>query len=240
MKLWVFGDSYSIDHYKSPGVSNWQPIDKSWVDLTSDYLRADETTITAQPGVSNSWIYQEVLKVIESFTSNDLVIIQLTSKTREWLIERHPALSNWQGLYDFKDTDITKDEELALKYYQRYLHNHNTINSHYDMLVRALMFIAKNTESKMLFLPGFDPLPGCTGTLGDICYGEFNESINHNIYYKHHHHDPRVNHMHEVNHKILASKICNFSQNHECVNLLTGFERGFINMNNYKEIKQIA
>lgn len=239
MRLRVFGDSYSIDHYKFPPDNiRWQDINKSWVDLVAEQLEVEETIITAQPGVSNSWIYYEILQVIETFTSEDIIIIQLTSKTREWLIERHPTLANWQGIHDHKSLDLTSNETDALRKYKKYLNNDLNLILSYDMFVRALMFIASNTSANILILPGFDPVPGCTGTLGDICFGEFD--MDPNLYYTYHSPDPRVNHMHEVNHKILASKICNFFQNHECVNLLTGFKRGFININNYKEIQQIA
>jgi|AntAceMinimDraft_1070359.scaffolds.fasta_scaffold40763_3 hypothetical protein len=236
MTLWVFGDSYSVDSQNTTGSTNWQTIDKSWTELLVDLLGVSKKHVIARPGVSNEWIYGQLLREKDNFKQDDYVIIQPTCSSRKWLIERFPEISNWQ--FSSLDKRLTKNEINALNLYQRYLINDEINLYNYDMVIRAFMFIAQSIPSvKILIIPGFHNISGITGSLGNVCFGEFVNSTIEDKYYHYHKNDPRINHMHESNHKILAKKIHDFFILNYLVDLTSGFESKFINNSNYRENK---
>ena len=239
--LWVFGDSYSADSkdWNSGQKYGAQSLDNTWYELLSKKLKVSNVLLHSQKGVANEWIYTEVITHQSSFDDGDYVIIQLTSQNRKWFLRDSPELSN---IFYSQIHYNNKDEKKAVEYYKKYLHSDFMDILHYDMLVCALQFMAKTLQKKVkvLILPGFQPVPGITGTLGDVCNSEFSNFELQEKYYYHHRADPRINHMHEENHKILADKIYGFFKKYEHVDLTAGFVSKFINTNNYKEIQQIT
>lgn len=235
MTLWVFGDSYTADGRKSVGSNNWQHIEATWIELLAERLSVSNKTVIAMPGVSNEWIYGKLLQEKNNFQSGDYIVIQPTCSTRRWLIERCPELANWQHL-PVNNKILTQYEISALESFRKHLINEQVELYNYDMFIRAVMFISQSlTENRILIIPGFHNIPGIVGSLGDICFGEFVNSTVEDKFYQYHKNDPRINHMHEVNHRILTEKIYNFFKFGELIDLTTGFNTKFITENNYKQ-----
>ena len=240
MKLWIFGDSYSADGRKdASGKINWQNIDKSWIELLQEKLNIPVVTVYAAPGVANEWIFSNVLEHRASFTSDDYVVVQLTCSLRRWFFEDRPWTSNFLGAGT--TPDLSKNEKKALEFYRKYLINRRADISNYRMMEMALKSVALDVNApSILVIPGFDPIQGIKGTLGDICFGEFDDPNLIGKYYAYHNFDPRINHMHEENHKILANKIFNYFQTWQEIDLTSGFKNKFINSSNYKQNNQLT
>ena len=238
MTLWVFGDSYTADGRKTKGSNNWQDIDKTWVELLQQKLNNPNLNIHASPGAANEWIFNELVKYQDQFTSEDYIIVQLTCSSRRWFFKDKPEMSNFQ--YS-PAVNLSKNEIKALENYKRYLLNETANDANYKMLEYALKFVAlQENAPKMLVLPGFDPIRGIIGSLGHVCFGEFEDQELIGKYYVDHKNDPRINHMHEENHKILANKIYNYFQDWEPIDLTSDFKNKFINSSNYKETYQLT
>jgi len=240
MNLWVFGDSYTADGRNTVGSNNWQHIDKTWFEQLAEKLDVSKKYNLAIPGVSNEWIYGKILQEKDNFQKDDYIVIQPTCASRRWLFEDHPDFSNWQNL-PVNNKILTRGEISALNLFKRHLINEQAETYNYDMFIRAVMFIAQSLpENKILIMPGFHPIPGIIGTLGNVCFGEFLDSSIENKYYEYHKNDPRINHMHETNHTILATKIYNFFKFNQTVDLTAGFDHSFINKSNYKQNNQLT
>jgi hypothetical protein len=238
MTLWVFGDSYTADGRKTKGSDNWQDIDKNWVELLQEKLGEVQLNIHASPGAANEWIFNEVQEHIDEFTPNDFVVVQLSCPSRRWFFEDRPEASNFQ--YS-PGVNLSKNEEKALEIYKRNLLNERADAANYKMIEMALKSVAVNEEAPaMAVIPGFDSIRGIKGTLGNVCFGEFENQDLVGKYFVDHTNDPRVNHMHEENHKILADKIYNYFKTWQIIDLTSDFKSGFINSSNYKKTNQLT
>tara|TARA_B110000503_G_scaffold134037_1_gene212450 strand:- start:971 stop:1690 length:720 start_codon:yes stop_codon:yes gene_type:complete len=238
MTLWVFGDSYTADGRKTVGSDNWQDIDKNWVELLQEKLNNPILHIHASPGAANEWIFSKVLEHQDMFAVDDYVVVQLSCSSRRWFFEDKPEMSNFQ--YS-PGVNLSKNEQKALESYKRYLINEKANLANYQMIEMALKVVAGGDNAPaMLIIPGFDPIRGIKGTLGHVCFGEFDNEDLIGKYYVDHKNDPRINHMHEENHKILADKIFNYFQTWQQIDLTSGFKSKFINSSNYKQNKQLT
>lgn len=239
MKLWIFGDSYSADNamWNSGQTHGIQQIENPWYKILATSLKVDEIKLVSKKGVANDWIYSEVIKHQPQFQKDDYVVIQLTSRNRQWFFPEYPELSN---IFNSKVEYNNKEHSKAVDYYVKHLHHDLGDIIRYDMLVCALQFMAKTFEGflKILIIPGFNDVPGVKGNLGNICSGEFFDNNIQDKYYHYHRADPRINHMHEENHIILANKIFNFFISYKPVDLTVDFKSKFINISNYKKVTQ--
>lgn len=239
MNLWIFGDSYSSSSadWAEGQAYGSQTIEKSWFEILAELLTVDKINLHSQKGVANEWIYSEIIKNQALFEKGDYVVIQLTSKNRKWFLIDHPSLSN---IFNSEIQWNNKEQAKAIEGYKKHLHTDLLDIIHQDMMICALQYIAKTLEDnvKVLIVSGFDKIPGVTGSLGDICFGEFTDRSIQDKYYFHHRADPRINHMHEENHKVLAEKIYNFFDSFEHVDFTSGFKTKFINQINYKKVQQ--
>ena len=155
MKLWAFGDSYTIDGRQTASADIiWQNIDKSWVELLQKKLNSSALNIFAAPGVANEWIFNNVLEQCVNFKSDDVVVVQLTCASRRWFFEDRPWTSNF--LWASDTDDLSKNEKTALEFYRRYLINRRADLSNYRMIEMALKSIALDVNApSILVIPGF-------------------------------------------------------------------------------------
>jgi hypothetical protein len=223
MALWVFGDSFSVERVDVPDTT----VPLLWAEILATNLKLEHYHSHAQWGVSNEYILEQFLTHQLEYKTGDCIIIQLTNSSRQWFIKDHPELSN------FYVTDIdqwlTKEQVEAINMYIAHLHRDELDEMRYFLMVKTLERLTQEiADCKILILPGFHPFPGVYGTLTDICNKEFISDASRKQWYTKNIIDTRANHFSQDNHFILASKITNFFQTGEPLDLLNGFKQGFL------------
>ena len=226
MNLWIYGDSFSVPNNKDSGV------EKTWLEIVSNNLNLRVQNFS-EMGISNDFIYHEIIRTNKEWCENDLVIVQLTAPWREWFFEDFPHLSNFSNCSWHKDLEDA--QVAAVEEYSKYLVNDRKHLVQYHMIQTALKHFARN-NIKMLVLPGFHHVEEIPGTLSTICFNEFDSQDTANKFYKYHKLDPRINHLSKENHKILGNRITNFFLKGELPNLIDGYEQNIISIDTYKEI----
>ncbi len=222
MALWVFGDSFSVTY---PYLDNQEY--HLWHELLTTNLDLVGQHNYAQWGVSNEYIIDQVLTYRLQFKPGDHIIIQLTSSARQWFFKDHPELANFY-VSDI-DSFLTKDQCTALQMYVTYLQRTDIDDLRYTLFTAALQLLVQVfNECKILILPGFDKIPGITGTLMDICNGEFISAESRNTWYCNNNIDPRFNHFGKENHELLATQIMQYFQTGKIINLHEGYKKGFL------------
>jgi len=214
--LWFFGDSYSIE-VPHEGHEYWD-YDNNWMSYIAQDLPIEQTFISSQYGVSNDFIFKSFIEHTSQYQSNDCVIVQLTGKSRKWFFENEPHWSNIFNSFGFPP-----DQQNAIEYYQRYLHNDQLDNIQYTAYVYAITCVIQaRPDVKFLILPGFDAVPNVNGTLTtDVCNKELKDPSK--FYEKYNGQDPRLNHMSQENHRILADKLVDYFTNGTLLDLTTDF-----------------
>ena len=230
MKLWIFGDSFSIpSEFKHECLWNYT---ENWIDqVAADLEIKNGISNFSQFGCSNDYIFKNLIEQSNNFNKNDYVIIQLTSGSRKWFFEDEPALSNLNKLNPLA---FKKEQYTAIKYYINNLQNQNLDDIQYTAYVYALLYLmSAKPNVNFVVLPGFTDFPGVNGNLyDDVCEKEFEDSSVRDVFYKKTGYDPRLNHMTHENHKVLAEKIVNKFKNNEMIDLTTGFETKIYNKYN--------
>lgn len=225
MALWVFGDSFSVarPNINKGNISSWS----LWHEIVATNLGFAGYQNYAQWGVSNEYILEKFLNHQLEFNFGDYIVIQLTSSSRQWFFKDRPEIANFY-LADI-DQVVESNEHRAIELFTTYLHRHEIDELRYFMLVKALERIAQELSyCKILFLPGFHPVPGATGTMLDICNGEFISEESKKDWYNINDIDPRPNHIGEENHYLLGNRISEFFQTGKLVDLTNGYKTGFL------------
>lgn len=223
MKLWVFGDSYSIG--SSFKHENLWHYDENWIDIVAGNLSIDQANIEnfSQFGVSNDYIFKTVIENYNNFSIDDCVIIQLTGPNRKWFFPNDPSLSNFVSM---REGNHPKQIQTALDYYIRHLQNDQLDDIQYTAYVYSIQYMMLVKPGiKFLVVPGFADYPGVTGNLTEhVCDAEFSSSEVLSKFYKKTGWDPRLNHMTMDNHRVLASKVANYFKTNQPIDLTTGFK----------------
>lgn len=219
-KLWIFGDSFSMP----------QPLDSEFIPWTAQLaatLKVEESLNFAQPGVSNDYIFDQIVKNLNNSQNGDYVVIQQTHKSRQWFFE-DPTIAN----YSLRDINkyISKDQDFALRQYVTHLQKDSIDELRFLQFGLSLERISAILQHvRILILPGFHEIPGVIGTLAQVCDEEFVDlSVINKFYESNDGKDPRINHLSGNNHKILADKIFEFFDQGKLVDLTTGFEKHFL------------
>lgn len=245
MTLWTFGDSFSYDIKfledsnvvrQAGKYPNFIPLKDNWVNLVAKKLGNNVKQINdSEAGCANEYIFYKFKQRLQEFKEGDCVIICLTSANRRWLIERSPHLANWSHCnFDPDNDNVTEKERVAVTEYAKHLYSDTASYAIYDAILWATIHAAEELELlgvKVLILPGFERVPGVNGTLKDVCYNEFDGKKTIDKFYTKTN-DNRWNHLNEVNHKILADKVCKFFTNFEMVDLTNNFEKNIYTKNN--------
>ena len=221
--IWFFGDSYSVP-LTYPGIKEkcWN-YESVWSETLAEKLDMPRS-YRAMYGVANEWIFAQVMEEVPSFESGDVVIIQTTSSSRRWFFKDRPDLGNFINTIT---NGLSKEEEKALEMYTSYLYHEEQNDMFYSAFLYSfahMAYVYKKDNVKIVILPGFH---GCPGVLGDltssVCDKEFKDIGVRNNFYKKHKWDPRINHMSQENHYILAEKLYNNIAKNEQLNLTNGF-----------------
>jgi hypothetical protein len=225
MALWIFGDSFSVarENINKGDIDNW-PL---WHELLANNLGLAGYLNYAQWGVSNEYILEQFLTRQMEYEPGDCIVIQLTSSSRQWFFKDRPEIANFY-IANMQDA-VTNNEAKAIEMYIKYLHRPEMDELRYFMLVKTLEKISQDLNyCKILILPGFHQAPGVTGTLMDICTGEFESDDSRNKWYDKHNIDPRPNHFGQENHTLLGYRTIEFFQTGKLVDLLNDYRRGFL------------
>lgn len=230
MKLWIFGDSYSIpldyvdsDTALKAGV-NSENYYTNWIKEVSNNLHVDELKIYSNFGVSNEWIFKNVMEQSNNFSPEDYVIVQLTNSNRHWWFPDEPAASNLaQSVFD---PSWSKDKKKAIENHLKYLQNDQMDNLIYSSVIYSFMYVKLALPGiKMLLLPGWGSGPDTIGNLTvNVCDAEFDSEKTQQAFYSKTGYDSRLNHMSIDNHLVLANKVIDYFENQVPVDLTTGFK----------------
>lgn len=229
MKLWVFGDSYSIAiSYLDSADAVKAHIDKTiyttnWIEEVANRLPITELEVFSNFGISNEWIFKNVMEQSNNFGPDDYVIVQLTNSDRHWFFTEEPAASN---LAQCTNSLWSREKKKAIEGYLKYLHNDQLNSLIYSSIIYSFMYVKQVLPSiKMLFLPGWGTAPGVIGNLtSNVCDAEFDNVNTQKLFYSKTGYDPRLNHMTIGNHYVLANKVIESFTNQTPIDLTTGFE----------------
>tara|TARA_B110000503_G_scaffold11822_1_gene15973 strand:+ start:286 stop:1005 length:720 start_codon:yes stop_codon:yes gene_type:complete len=230
MKLWIFGDSFSIPiSFLGEPFAVKAKIDPNiyktnWIEEVANKLSIDELQVFAEFGVSNEWIFKEAFDQAKNFKSNDYIIVQLTNSNRHWFFPNEPSESNLHQMWTHPDWSTGKKK--AVEGYLKYLHNDELDNIIYSAIIYSFMYVKQSVPNlKMLFLPAWGMAPETIGNLtSNVCDGEFDSPETQQKFYLKTGYDPRLNHMSIDNHYVLANKVINYFNKHIPVNLTDGFK----------------
>lgn len=229
-KLWIFGDSYSIPlEFLVQKEAVKASIDPSvyttnWIEQVEKKLNPDKLNVHAQFGVSNEWVFKEVMEKSNSFGPQDCVVIQMTNSNRHWWFPEMEAESNLTQMLSHPDWG--KEKKKAIELHLKYLQNDNMDNLIYSSIICSFWYIKLALPGlKLLFLPGWGRAPETIGNLTtDVCDKEFDSNKTQTKFYNKTGFDSRLNHMSIENHYILADKVGDYFINQTPVDLTAGFK----------------
>lgn len=228
-KLFIFGDSFSAgteeilkwkkDYKKNVNLEETTP----WSTILADKLDVTNVGNFALMGCSNEYIFSQFYNCCTKNLINkeDFIIFQTTSKYRHWFFEKYPEFTTTLTVID---KDFLSNEQVnALKKYETYLQNDKSDIYIFTSLVYAMMYF-KTVFPKLLILSGWHSSPDCIGNLTDVDTNEFvHPDLKQKFFNKNNKVDSRINHLNQLNHKILADKILNFFNNNQPIDLTKDF-----------------
>ena len=223
MTLWVFGDSYVEDNN----------VDYQWFKQLGKLLKQPVNAI-GQPGLSNDFISNQVyLRALTGDIKRDDFVIQIqTQYSRTWFFEDRPHLSNFVHHTDATQIGMTPQEKQATTEWIKHLYNDKQLiwqtyaNSH-----ASVSILDHYCGCRSLVLPAFwnqveafNPYIGVSGSLTEsISYLEFESQQEYASTLAQPGGDPRINHLNEHNHGVLAQKIYTAITQSGHLDLMTGF-----------------
>lgn len=239
--LYVFGDSYSCDSKYYNSVNNERihkffPLEKNWTSILSEKLTGNvEHVNESVVGCANEFIFHRLMTRMSEFKQGDHVVVSTTSVNRRWLLEHRPDVALHRATSNIDvEPGITKEERAAILQYTKYLHSDIAAESIHDAIFWATVHTAQSVENlgvKFLIIPGFKNMPGVNGNLFDLSNSEFDNPETFDKFHKRAP-DLRWNHLTEVNHKILASKVFDFFTGNKMIDLTAGFQKNIYTKNN--------
>lgn len=235
-KLIILGDSFG---FVDP------TYDYLWQLSVASNLKRDLVSIAAN-GAASNWLLSKLLYAEAGINEDDLLVLVVPYWERLCIWPQSPDLTSLacldslgkHELSDAKWKPYTKKEQQAFESYFLYLKNDEFTRSLYAALMHWVNSIGSRLKQKPLILFGFKSeystiqLNNCdiaSGCLFDVCINEF-KSIDtwYNIIENTPFVDPRINHLSECNHKVLAEKLIEYYTTGTVPNLTQGFHQFFI------------
>ena len=231
--LWVFGDSYALPYHTDEQESRIH-----WQFSLMKNLNCDSVKTFAAAGAANEWIYSQFTEQLNQITPNDFVVFVSTQVNRRWFFPDNIGSSNY-GVIQRGLADLSNEQKTALKYYMTYLDNPIMSFINFECLCNSIHRVSEKNKINLLILPGFEnqgyPISGryqVNGSLFDICINEVKgkdmDSWMHFISNIHKGLDPRVGHLSQDNHQILADKLAATFLKNKILNLEQGFREEFL------------
>ena len=229
--LYIFGDSFA--EYEDN-------IDWLWTDLVAATLGHDRTNFS-RGGSGLEYTFEQFEQCRASITQDDLVIICLTEATRVYFFKDFPVISAAESIHHVDPlvrSTITKDQLLAIKYYQTYfehIHMHK-MKFHLLNFLHSANALAAELKIKIIIIDSvlkdnidcnrYKNLIISNGSLVNV---SDNESVDHKILPTIHlRGDKRPNHLCRSNHAILAKKVVDTITTNVALDLTLGFNEKII------------
>lgn len=224
MKIWIFGDSYAQE----------QDCDYQWFKQLGKLLNVEVQTV-AYAGWSNDFITNQLYQycVNGDIHSEDFVVQIQTQYSRTWFFEDRPQLSNFVHHTDPQALGMTRDEKRAADSWVKHLYNpKGLIWQTYANSMATVGVTSHYAGCRCVVIPAFhnilepyNPYIGVSGTLTEcVSYLEYSDKESYTQALEQPGGDPRVNHLSEHNHGILAHKIADAIQTTGHIDLFTGFD----------------
>lgn len=210
--LWLFGDSYAVDH----------AVDWQWYKQLAK-LKNKIPHSMADYGVANSWISMQMFEYLNNghIQSGDTVVVVTTHCIRHWFLWDHPNVSNYQNMthLDPNHFGISRDQIRAIEYYYKHIQSGYQDAWLYDANTAWLNHYAeilKQRGIEFIILQGFsnatDIQPQGTTVVSNslfetVCTLEFKDQKTMDAWYERDIPDQRVNHMMKDNHTVLANAL---------------------------------
>ena len=237
-KIYFFGDSFTVDYQ-----TDW-----TWTRQVAQRLNVDGLVNHSMIGTSNDWILMQLRDNLKDITSNDIVIVVLTSLYRYWFFKDKPELSNYMiGNWDnFAKQTGDKSQVDAVKGYVTHLQRDDLDQFRFQQQVAWLKGTQKSYGFDMLVIPGFTMdidysgmIPVIGDMTGSVSNGEFKTAKDDEKWYSDGI-DTRYNHMLQVNHTITADKVVNSLLTKAPLDLQVGFNRFILEGHERLTHKQIG
>lgn len=226
-KLWIFGDSYgTITPEQYANCKEWH-----WISVLANTVADNKFMSICHYGASNEWIFLQFREHIQYIAEGDLVIVISTNIDRRWFFYDNVGSSN---LSVANVSNLSKEQITAIEQYILHLRNPVISPLLFDQFCHSLHYIAEKNKFNLLILPGFEergfPISGkysVTGSLFDVCKNEISgktvENWSKYIATKYNGDDPRIGHISEINHSVLAKKLIDTFNTGHPLDLNTGF-----------------
>lgn len=236
-RIWVFGDSFAKDRETSSYTHEPYP------NLLAKKLNTSVVNF-GKGGTSFDWVVYHYHDVMDLIQKGDVVIVVLTSTNRRWIFESTPSSIGSHSLEKTLKKTFNEEEIQVVK---KILSNpfSELVEKNIELFVELLSYHQKEKEFTAVVLPAFKDSQKCNinhsnviktkGFLHQISIDEVlceeDEDSEHVLmnFFKENI-DPRMNHMTEQNHKILADKLFYSIRNLTDVDLSEGFHKEVINI----------
>ena len=233
--LYIFGDSFASIHES-------EEISWTWTNTVAATLGHDQTNFGCG-GSGLEYTFEQFEQCRAFITQDDLVIICLTAATRGYFFKDHPVISaaDAESIRHFDPlvrSTITKDQLLAIKYYQTYfehIHMHK-MKFHLLNFLHSANALAAELKIKIIIIDSvlkdnidcnrYKNLIISNGSLVNV---SDNEAVDHKILPTIHlRGDKRPNHLCRSNHAILAKKVVDTITTNVALDLTLGFNEKII------------
>ena len=223
--LYIFGDSFA--EYEDN-------IDWLWTDLVAATLGHDRTNFS-RGGSGLEYTFEQFEQCRASITQDDLVIICLTEATRVYFFKDFPVISAAESIHHVDPlvrSTITKDQLLAIKYYQTYfehIHMHK-MKFHLLNFLHSANALAAELKIKIIIIDAVlqDTIDCNRYKNLIIANGSLFNVSNNEVPVKFRRNDKRPNHLCRSNHAILAKKVVDTITTNVALDLTLGFNEKII------------
>lgn len=236
--IWTFGDSFIAtlkNEYRDPE-------NKQWVLQLGEKLNAN-TECLGLPGSSLEYVYMRFNEVRHRIKDGDIVVVALTDFNRRWFFPTKPGKT---CPYVANDDQLpTSDHKTAYKYYELYLNNQQLPKIYLETFLNDLEGITYRKNLHTVVLPCFYtcwdflaerrfPLLNVADDycLHEITDDEFMPEVNKKGRPDFFKYDPKLNHLCQSNHTVLADKIVDNVLNKTKITLKDGFVKNIIGKHN--------
>jgi hypothetical protein len=230
--LYIFGDSFASIHGS-------EEISWTWTNTVAATL-AHEQKNYGYGGSGLEYTFEQFEQCRASITQDDLVIICLTEATRVYFFKDHPVISAAESIRHVNPlvrSTITKDQLLAIKYYQTYfehIHMHK-MKFHVVNFLHSANALAAELKIKIVIIDAvlednidcnrYKNLIISNGSLNNVSN---NEAVDYEILPAIKSCDKRPNHLCRSNHAILAKKVVDTITTNVALDLTSGFNEKII------------
>ena len=225
--LYIFGDSFVA-------LTGNQELSWIWTNAVAATLEHEQKNY----GVGGSgleYTFEQFEQCRASITQDDLVIICLTAASRGYFFKDYPVISDPESVRNVDPLvrpTITKDQLLAIKYYQTYFgHIHaDKMKFHLLNFLHSANALAAELKIKIIIIDAVlqDTIDCNRYKNLIIANGSLFNVSNNEVPVKFRRNDKRPNHLCRSNHEILAKKVVDTITTNVALDLTSEFNEKII------------